>query len=129
MKVTANGASTQLTPGTGHVFTRNPAGVTVTHANLGGDPLCGWITAGETAVADWSEVTCGDCQAARPPDAPVPLVTPARSPSPGMIAEAARPLAEARFSPEDVLLFPLPPETAAALAGAVEALQARGGAR
>jgi hypothetical protein len=105
------------------VFTRNPVGVTVTHAGTFGEgaPLCGWSADDETAAADWSEVTCGDCQAARPQ-------TPA-TPSPHRITEAARLLTEARFSPEDIVLFALPPETAARLAGAVEALQAGGGAR
>jgi hypothetical protein len=54
-----------------HVFTLNPAGLTVTHADFGGgDPLCGWIGEDETASGDWSAVDCRDCLVAAPSPAP-----------------------------------------------------------
>ena len=48
------------------MYSLNPAGVTVTHADAFGDgtPLCGWIADNETAVARLAEVTCRDCIAA-----------------------------------------------------------------
>jgi hypothetical protein len=53
------------------VFTLNPAGLTVTHADFGGgDPLCGFIGDDETASGDWSVVDCRDCLAAAPSPAP-----------------------------------------------------------
>jgi Histidine kinase-like ATPase domain len=58
---------------TKHVFTLNPAGLTVTHADFGGgDPLCGFIGDDETASGDWSEVDCRDCLVADPSPAPAP---------------------------------------------------------
>jgi hypothetical protein len=50
------------------MFTLNPAGITVTHADVFGDgsPLCGFIADDETAAADWSAVTCRDCLIAAP---------------------------------------------------------------
>jgi Histidine kinase-like ATPase domain len=56
---------------TEHVFTHNPAGLTVTHADFGdGAPLCGWIGDDETASSDWSAVDCRDCLMAAPSPAP-----------------------------------------------------------
>ena len=48
-----------------HVFTHNPEGVTVTHADVGeGLPLCGWASDDDTFTADNGAVTCKDCQVA-----------------------------------------------------------------
>jgi len=47
-----------------HAFTHNPAGVTVMHAPIGTDPLCGWIADGETVTGEFAEITCRDCLAA-----------------------------------------------------------------
>jgi len=45
--------------------TYNAPGQKVTHAMAGDSSLCGWIDRDETVSSDWSEVTCGDCHAAR----------------------------------------------------------------
>jgi hypothetical protein len=67
MKVTAHHPCTEPVPETEHIFTLNPAGATVTHADFGGgSPLCGFIGDDETASADWSAVDCRDCRVAAP---------------------------------------------------------------
>jgi hypothetical protein len=42
-------------------WTLNDAGVTVTHAAIGDDPLCGWAADGETVTAEAGLITCRDC--------------------------------------------------------------------
>jgi anti-sigma regulatory factor (Ser/Thr protein kinase) len=65
---------TGAVPATEHVFTLNPAGITVTHADAFGDgtPLCGFIGDDEKATGDLSGVYCRDCQAAIPAPAAAP---------------------------------------------------------
>jgi hypothetical protein len=72
MKVATDHPDTEPMPETEHMFTLNPAGVTVTHADAfgGGAPLCGFIADDETASGDWSAVDCRDCQVAAPSPAP-----------------------------------------------------------
>jgi hypothetical protein len=74
MKVTAHHPGTEPVPETEHMFTLNPAGMTVTHADAFGDgsPLCGFIGDDETATGDWSAVDCRDCLVAAPSPAPAP---------------------------------------------------------
>ena len=72
MKVTADHPGAESTPETEHMFTLNPAGMTVTHADAFGDgnPLCGFIGGDETASGDWSAVDCRACRVAAPCPAP-----------------------------------------------------------
>jgi len=72
MKVTADHPGTGPVPETEHMFTLNPAVMTVTHADAFGDgpPLCGFIGGNETAAGDWSAVDCRDCGVAAPSPTP-----------------------------------------------------------
>lgn len=48
------------------MYSLNVSGVVVTHYDFSdGAPLCGFIARNESALHDWTRVTCRDCRVAR----------------------------------------------------------------